>query len=443
MQSIRSEQQHGAPSAGGDVAASSTDGRETRGLPAPELRPGASSALESRIAQAGSELVDALNRLLEGVPEAEQGPQRLAKRLGVDKVLTSRLLKAVRSDDPMYAIHRMPGPEPLRRVVKASAKAGASADVIESASGAVDRFDRLIRVDVGDRSALEALLSAWVPEARREFELRRKQAAFRAMSQIKGTAADLYAEAAMLWPSTDGEHVDVVWIKMVLGLHRLRPGVRVRLSSMRSVESPTTRRPSNLDGEPIDRLGAAVMDEFSTAPAEAINTIHAGEQIHYLLSESAFGAERGIDLCTCEVNLTELPRYIPAERNRKAWFSSELALPAKRHQFDCFVHPELFRGATPTLRLFDTAIHGLVDVNDPMTPIDELELSETLQPLGRGIGRARATGVPHYHRLLTLVCEKLNRSGDELIGHRCDVAYPLYGTQMTMVFDTVPPPPSE
>src|SRR5207244_2633458 len=97
--------------------------------------------------------------------------------------------------------------------------------------------------DAGDRSSLEAILSGWVPEARRDFEVRRKQAAFRATSQLKGVQNEVFAETAIFWPSGDGQHIDVVLVKSVTDLMRVRPGAVVHFTSRRGVEGGSERHP--------------------------------------------------------------------------------------------------------------------------------------------------------------------------------------------------------
>ena len=72
----------------------------------------------------------------------------------LDKVLTSRLLRALDAGDPFAAVHRMPGPEPLRRLLRACSARGAGRDELARAEVAVDRFDRLINGELGDRQAL-------------------------------------------------------------------------------------------------------------------------------------------------------------------------------------------------------------------------------------------------------------------------------------------------
>lgn len=412
-------------------------------MPAPTPTPTdmpTAEGIEVRITRAGDALLRGLSGVLDRVPGSDAGPQKLAAQLGIDKVLASRLLKALRSPDPMSVVHRAPGPEPLRRVIKGSARLGVDPALIAEASKAVDRFEELIRSDIGDRSALEAILSAWVPEARREFELRRKQAAYRAMSQLKGVECDVYAEASILWPSADGEHVDVVWVKAVIGLRRLRPGVPVHFTSKRSVEGVEGRLPRNLAGEPVDSVRGAVVEDFSTDPVPALKTDIAGESTHYLLDEPGFGSGSAVNLVTCEVNRSELPRYVPRARNRRTWSSSDINIPARRNQFDLFIHRDLYPDESPDLRIYDTAIRGQADVNDPTRDIDRMDLMESVEPLGEGLRRFGSSDVPRYRGLLEHVLTALSFDGDLLRGFRVASEYPIYGSQFAMTLRTTDPP---
>lgn len=397
-------------------------------------------SIEVRITQTGDALLRGMTRVIERVPGSEAGPQKLAGQLGVDKVLASRLLKALRSSDPMAMVHRTPGPEPLRRVLAASAKWGVPADLLAEAHAAVDGYEDLIRTDIGDRSALEAILSAWVPEARREFELRRKQAAYRAMSQLKGVEAEVYAEAAIFWPSADSAHIDIVWIKAVIGLHRLRPGVPIHFTSQRRVEGREGRRPTTLHGEAVDTVEGAVVAEFSTNPVPRLKAQIAGEATHYLLDEPGFGSGSAVNLVTCEVNRAEIPRFLPASRNRRAWASSDINIPTRTSQFDMLIHEDLFPGEAPDLRVYDTTIRGQADVNDRTRDIDRFDLLEGVDPLGLGAHRFGSSVVPQYRALLAHVCDTLGFDGDRLRGHRVVSEYPIYGSQFALTLRTTEPP---
>jgi hypothetical protein len=392
--------------------------------------------LEVRINAAGEDLLKGLTTVLGQIPATDAGPQQLAKELGIDKVLASRILKALRAPDPMSVVHRVPGPEPMRRLLKATSKLGVNPEDLVNANSAVDRFESLIRSEIGDRSALDAILSAWVPEARREFELRRKQAAFRAMSQLKGAQADVYAEAAIFYPSPDNEHIDIVWIKAVIGLHRLRPGVVVKFTSHRQIEDQSGRKTYTLAGDPVDSVTSATLEKYCSTPTPVLDVHHAGELMHYTLQENCFGASSSIDLVTCEVNRAEIPRYIPDERNRKAWASSDINIPSKRMQFDVLVHKDLYNRSFPELRIYDTTINGQADINDPARDVDQLDLLESIENLGEGLSRFGSSLVPNYRKMIEEVCTTLHFDASTLRGYRCTADYPIYGSQTAMIFLT-------
>ncbi len=395
--------------------------------------------LQVRIMQTGERLLAGLSRAVDSLPDSRGGPQALARRLGVDKVLASRVLKMVRSGDPMAAIHRAPGPDPLRRVVRAMVKAGVDIKVTEEAVRAIEGFERLIVDDVGDRSSLDTILSAWVPEARRDFELRRKQTAFRAISQLKGVQAEVFAEAAIFWPSADGEHLDVVWIKSLSGLTRVRPGVTVKFTSVRGVERPDGRRPLTLSGERIDSVKNTVIPEFCSNPTPELTARVVGEQTHYLLESMVLG--ESVQIVTCEVNRSELPRFLPGSRGRRAWASTDIAISTQRCQLDVLVHTDVFPREDPDLRVYDTAVLGTADRNDSARDVDILDLLEKVDNMGVGIDRFGSSDVPRYRKILEHVCERLGFDGTKLRGYRVVSDYPLYGSQYAMSFRTTDPPP--
>lgn len=393
------------------------------------------SDIEIRIFQIGSCLMDSLGRVLDAIPDTPQGPQALARHINVDKVLASRLLRAVRSPDEMAALHRFPGPEPLRRVLRGASKVGVDAALIASAEDAVDRFACLIRDDLGDRGALDAIVSAWVPEARREFELRSKQTAFKAMSQLKGARADAILATAIIHPAADDGRLDLVWLSGVSGLQRLRPGAAVKLATRRMIPEDSDRRPFALDGKPVDGLHESVLDEFSGNPSPHIDTHHAGEVVHYTLGPAEFGPRHAQDIVIAEVNRSEMPSSIPKDQDRRAFFFAETSIPAKVLQFDAIVHRDVYPGSDPRLRIYDTASEGVADVNDHGRDMDQLDVLESIEPLGATVGRIGSSSIPRYGSLIRHVFDRVQWDRDAFRIFRCRIDYPIYGSQIAMCFD--------
>jgi hypothetical protein len=405
--------------------------------------PSSSAALEARIAAIGTRLAQSIGDVLDAIPGAPRGPADLARIIGIDKVLASRVLKSARHKDPIAVVHLSPGPDPLRRVLRAAGKRKVPADLILAANRAVDEFGAFIRNEVGDRSALDAIISDWIPEARAEFELRRKQSAFRATSELKGVAAEINLSTVLLHPSDDGAHIDIVWLFAFFNLARLRPGGSVKFATRRFAPHDSPRRPRTLDSVPVEGLDGLRLDAFCSTPPAELDVHRVGEVVHYTLGGDSFGPRSATDLVFAEVNMAELDRYVPRTKARKRNVFAEISTPTKTLIFDALVHRDLFTGADPALLIYDTAIDGVADVNDPTRDIDRMDLRETIQNLGYGLGRLRTTEVPRYDELLRTVCEKLGWDGDEFLGHRCRIDYPPYGSQVVMAWDSTPPPDEE
>ena len=251
---------------------------------------------------------------------------------------------------------------------------------------------------------------------------------------------DVFAEAAIFWPSADGKNIDVVWLKSVAGLTALRPGVTIKLTSKRGIEAQPAagRHPLTLTGEPVESVKNTVIPQFCSEPTPELVARVVGESTHYLLERARLGEL--MDIVLCEVNRAELPRYVPSKLNRRAWASSDMSLPAQHCQFDLLVHPDLYPGEQPDLRVYDTAILGLADRNDSGRDIDQFELLETVDNLGVGVARFGSSDVPRYRQILEYICQQLGYDGTVLRGYRVASSYPIYGSQYAMSFRTTEPP---
>ncbi len=396
--------------------------------------------LEVVIARTGDGLHTSLSGVLDSLPgpASAPGPQALATRLGIDKVLASRLLKALRATDPLSVVNRAPGPEPLRRVLDAAESLGVDGERIQAARDAVDRFEHLIREEIGDRSSLDSILAAWVPEARREFELRRKQAASKAMSQLKGVYADALYASVFLAPSpTDPDLLDVVWINGLQGLRRLVPGAAVKFATRRVGQNASGlagRTPRTLEGEPVEHVDGLLLPEYCSKPTPALDVHRAGEVVHYTLAGNRFGPGAGVDVVMGEVNRSELKRG-PRPKGRKMYVFAEVSQPARLLHFDAFLHSSIAPAAQPSLFVYDTAFEGIADPNNPERDIDRLDTLEALTPLSRGVDGARTSEIRRYAELLREVCARMDWDPGAFVGSRCRIDYPIYGTQATMTFD--------
>jgi hypothetical protein len=199
------------------------------------------------------------------------------------------------------------------------------------------------------------------------------------------------------------------------------------------------RRPRTLSGEIADEITDCRLDAFCQAPPAPIERRQIGESVHYLLAGDGFGPGSETDLLIAEVNLAEMPRYVPAGSGRRGYVFAEISTPSRRLLFDCYVHEDVYPGRDPQLALHDTAYEGVADLNDPASDTDRLDMLESIQHLGRGTGAARDAGAPRHVQMLRHVFTSMGWDETSFRGYRCSVDYPVYGSQVSLAFE----PPSD
>lgn len=406
-----------------------------------DLTPVRTVDLQNRIGEVGRTLADAIRAVVDSVPGGPHRPQELARALGINKDLSSRALSACRKQDPFAAAHLMPGPEPLRQLLRAAARRGVDPSVIKDAEEAVRAFDYLIRTDAGDRAGLDAIIGAWLPDARERFELTAKQAMFKGAASLKGLFTETALVTFMACPSAgaEAEWCDTALLAGLLGLRRLRPGATVQYSSVLHEPEHTH---ATLSGERVEGDQGPLLREFCSPASVEIATRVEGDRVHYTLADNGVGPKSAVDLWLAEFYARNHPRWRRPGAGPRRFFYATAEQPARTLIFDMLVHEDVWPGADPELVIYDTTVNGVADVNDPTRNIDRIDLAETVQPLGRGLSGYRASEVPNYLDLLRYVCRKMSWDENRFRAYRCRIHYPFYGSQVCMVFDPPAAPAS-
>lgn len=378
-----------------------------------------------RISLLGKELQTSLREIADALVPSAAGSGALASASGMSAAFASRLLKALRQDEPTAVVFHLPGPAPLRRFVDGAVAAGAPATLGPPAHRAIAQLERCIREEAGDRSALHAVIAAWQPDHAAAFALARKQEIYRAWSQLKGAAADLNVATVILHPSASAGRLDVLWIMGLLGLRRLRPGATVKLATRRLAASGAEARAP----DPL------ALGEYCQAPPAALEAHAVGETVHYLLGDSGVGLSRAADLLLAEHNRAEIEYGRAAgDPARRSHVFAEVGTPSRALVFDLLVHESLFPGQRPQLSIYDTILDGVADVNDRSRDVDRLDLPETVEALGAGFGALRMEGLPRYQEMLAQVCARAGWDPARLRAWRCRIEFPPHGAQVVLSF---------
>lgn len=396
-------------------------------------------ALATQASALGRRLAQTLGTLHREVFAARVGPKRAADVLGQPVPMASRVLAALGQADPIAVVHRLPGPDPLRRWVRAAGRKGASVAVVQAALQAIDAFDELITSEGGDRGAFDAQLVAWLPEARRTLELRRRQAVFRGLSELEGISCHLDLSTIILHPSQDGQHVDLLCMQARTGIVALRPGLRTKFVTehLTPSERPQDRNPVSLDGANLFETPAGVrLDAYCVAPPAHLEVLHHSDRVQYLLSTHGHGPNAEVDFVIAELNPAEFA--LTAEpRSGASFFTHLTQTPTRLGALDVILHADLAPSALPQVFHYRNVGEFQARPLDPAREVDRIEPADPVRHSRGDVGGLRLAGLPRYGEMLTDVFTRLGWRQDGAHHYRAEFAYPVPGTQLSLLFEGV------
>ncbi|MHC4845323.1 MAG: hypothetical protein ACYTCU_04080, partial [Planctomycetota bacterium] len=335
------------------------------------------AAIQDRLRSVGQDLGRTLSAVLAGLPGAPLRPNQLAQLVGVNRAVASRVLSATGKRDPMETLHLVPGPEPLRRLVRTAVRAvrrGVPSSIAADAEQAIRQFDLLIRNDAGTRAALDAMISSSLPGARERFELASKYSVYKGLSQLKGVQGEHWVGTAVVAPSADDElKHDLTWLNGAIGMQRLRPGVSVRFSYRHRRGDELVA----LDGDGSPALGVVPLDEFCVNPPARLEAQATEGTIQYTLPDDLLGPHQVVDMFVVDHHPAAMRRYASdAPRHRNSLFV-EPAIPVGMLVFDVILHEDAYPGSEPRLIIYDTGYDGIANVNDPDRDLDRVDVQDS------------------------------------------------------------------
>ncbi len=408
--------------------------------PAAESRPSpASESLLDRIEDVGRGLLEALTALHAEVLPHACGPKRAADHIGQTVPMASRILKALSASSPVAALHKLPGPSPLKRWVRAAGRKGAQPETLRKALEAVDGFENLITTEGGDRAALDAQMVAWLPEARRTLELRRRQAIFRGLSELEGASCALDLSTMIIRPSEDGQHIDLCCIQARTGIVTLRPGTGIKFVTERINGPGPERHPLSLEGANLLERGHGVrLDEFCDGTPAELDVAHHEDRYQYILRTPNVGPNASTDFVLAEVNPGEFKIRTQEDEGGDGsgalFFSHLLQLPSRYGVLDVIIHPDLVPSKAPELHLYKNFGESQARPNDPFREVDRIAPLEDVERVHGKLGDQRLTGFSRYGHMLQHVCDRLDWDLTGAAMYRTKLEYPVPGTQLSLVF---------
>ncbi len=395
-------------------------------------------SLDVRLKRGAQHLCDALREVIADVPARKTRPQEFARTLKLHRNVTGRLLKAVEHSDPIAALCQMPRAEGLRMILKA-AKACARKETVERANRAIVDLEHLLDQEIGGWEVLNSVASDWLPDARKRFEMTHKQAVYKGMANLRGCCADTEFCAFIGYPDDSGQRVDAAMIAGTMGLRRLRPSAQICFTSVgASVEGvqPITIEGVSLVNKPDEY---PLLEQFCSSPLPRFSVLRSRDRAHFLLQGNGVGPAYALDMATACLMRGRHPRYQTDPPRRIAAFGDP-SVPCKSLILDMLLHEDVWPDSTPELIMYDTPRYEFANPNSPADQAYHLNVSETVESLGKGAARFRVAEVGQYVEMIQHVCDALGWDSGLLRGYRCRIRYPIPGASACIVFDPPPAP---
>lgn len=399
--------------------------------PSEETRPPSQPLPDQRAAEVGVSLAAASQQFLAAVGNIRSAVD-LMKAIGVKKDVASRFLTALSKRDPLAIIYYMPGVDSLRQLTHGARARIGEHPAISAFEEAVGNFERFVQIDMGGRHALDAMASAWLPEARERFEVASRQMIYRGMANLHGVECEIDLSTAILHPSQAADRADAIRLSGIIGLRRLRPTVPLVIAAVE--HHGTVKVPwETIDGKTIEDTEhlADLLPAFSEFDTHALRTVRAGTTVRYELVDTALGLAKTSDLFLGQFVPSAMPMYHQDPEPHVYLYGNYLDFPAKRLVLDLLIHKDVWPESEPSLYFFNTTVRGILRYPKEtlLRPFDQMHLLDTVRRIGTGVECCRIAEVPRYIELLQWACGQRGWNPADFRVYRCDSRYPPIGVQ--------------
>jgi hypothetical protein len=376
----------------------------------------------------GAELRRTLLPVLTAVAGPHPSPTRLARAIGLDKSLASRLVRATQSRSDLDLMHIVPSPAGLRILADLAgilAPASAIADLLT----VTERFAVLLESTAGGRAAIDALISESSPDVREKREHIAKQASFKAMSFLLGHFCDMLTTSLFLVPSVDGKRIDGIEVHRRIGLRRMRPSTPLALLSF---SVPPEEQPKDsaiwfdtVDGEPVgDPAASYLMPEFSSQPMPRLEVVQ-DNNVTTLVLPGNTGAPTPSEI-TSTFRIRNAWSRQP-ESGMQSLRGYVLHVPCVQLVRDVYVAEPLFPDASPRVSFLMPGPRVVTrpPVENGQRHFTEVDLTSTLEQLPAGPHAYSVPGVGDQAAAVRHALERAGHGQTRFRGWRCSITYPV------------------
>ncbi len=358
--------------------------------------------LKNEAIRVSEELANSLSAILNAHPLVSIRPTEAARRYGVSQSVMSRVVRATESADPLFRLHQLPGPEPLRRLLRTAKQQAHDPAPFDHAETSVDQFDKLIKTVSQDRSGLDAIISGWVPEVREKTDQQNRQMVFRGMSQLMGASRDASIVMFFLDP-TDDQQIRVMVIEVAIGLRRLRPGARI----IEGASGEFAKDMKTISGGTVTSSQQLYVDKFcpSPLPFVELSEHEAGDTV-FVLGDESLGLRSAVDIAW------GFQAFFPSKQaaDSRLMLGIEIATaictPSISRHVYLFVNRSVAHRNPPLFRHYDMTIYGIEKPDEPARELTAIGPHHQMAIAGSNALEVRCVDMPRFDELVAHVCEQ-------------------------------------
>lgn len=363
----------------------------------------------------------ALLELYAAVGAEPDRPQEVSRRFSLDKSLTWKVSKILRSEDAIEVVPLIPGAEGLTRLLNAMTVAGASEDATGRVRAAMRDFESMVARHAGDRATLGLFLDSMRPAA---LVQESRRLAFLGNSGILGLQTRVRFATRLIAPNREQpSRLDFALVTGLRDLRRLRSTATWPIYRFTHFRDDLSAEAFRRTVEPLESHGDAgpndwLMPSWCSKPIPALRVRKADESVVYELVEGPVGKTGAIDLTFGYADTRSVPRYA-TETDRHGKFATGLTTPTETMLIDLFVHRSMPEVQALSARLV-TQIPGFGGEAD----LWELPVPVRFAMLADGPAEAATPLIADYHELIASICAGRRWDPKEFFGLRMVIDHP-------------------
>lgn len=383
-----------------------------------------------------ADLSSALAAAFEQAQLVNQRPLVMARTLGVDKNITWKVARLMKTSDLGEAFQHLPGEAGFEILLQALLQHGAPRQSVEQTRRAFTALAHAVEQHAGDRQTLDILLDGVNNESSERLLVSRKLA-FRGNSGIWGVQARARLNTALVMPNAENpDMIDLVAIGGWIDFLRTRSDAQwtmFRRTMAADSDPAAVARFQPIDpSEPRD--GPMLIRPFCSESMPPIEVIHEpANVIVHTLAPSAVG-KTGAFNCFYGSILRGIGERYASKTDDHGEVGAVVAAPVEQLQFDLLVHRSL--GFEKGAR---ASVYGSASASDrrerDLLPLPVGRSSPVVA--GTAIGASAALtspAVPRYRELLDWVAAQLRLHLEEFNAVRFTLDFPPFPSTVVVKF---------